>query len=134
MAVSSVLEDNDKVDASPQLPKIQPPTTRKRSIDDTEDAEVSFILNIFPDGYSIRNPSEICFGNDQNCLPKYLRPYDRTSESLFAKKEIEANVCTRKVKLEGGRVKIDMQQSDLVNVGQNSMIAMRANVGSTSID
>ncbi|XP_023734503.2 protein PHYTOCHROME-DEPENDENT LATE-FLOWERING isoform X2 [Lactuca sativa] len=92
---SSALDDNHKVDAPPQLPHIQPPSTRKRSVDDTEDdddiagildAEVSFILNIFPDGYTIKNPSE---GNivHQNAIqndPKLLFPYDRTSENLFA--------------------------------------------------
>ncbi|CAI9267615.1 unnamed protein product [Lactuca saligna] len=92
---SSALEDNHKVDAPPQLPHIHPPSTRKRSIDDTQDdddvagildAEVSFILNIFPDGYTIKNPSEVNIVH-QNAVqndPKLLFPYDRTSENLFA--------------------------------------------------
>ncbi|KAI3684137.1 hypothetical protein L6452_33356 [Arctium lappa] len=90
----SVPEDNDQVDA-PQLPKIQPATTRKRAVDVTKDdgdvaenldAEVSFILSIFPDGYSIGNPSESNVGH-QNAVqddPNFLLPYDRASESLFA--------------------------------------------------
>ncbi|XP_024972955.1 uncharacterized protein LOC112511526 isoform X3 [Cynara cardunculus var. scolymus] len=87
----SVPEDNDPVDDAPQ---IQPATTRKRAVDVTKDdgdvaenldAEVSFILNIFPDGYSIGNPSE-CMVGHQNAVqddPKCLHPYDRASESLF---------------------------------------------------
>ncbi|KAH9626210.1 hypothetical protein KSS87_000089 [Heliosperma pusillum] len=48
--------------------------------------EVSFILNLYPDGYSIVKTSE----NDNTQHPtfqdglKHLRPYDRTSEGLFA--------------------------------------------------
>ncbi|XP_076885770.1 protein PHYTOCHROME-DEPENDENT LATE-FLOWERING-like [Bidens hawaiensis] len=51
--------------------------------DDSEisDADISFFINLFPDGYSIGNPSEnrIVVQDD----PKFLHPYDRTSESLF---------------------------------------------------
>ncbi|XP_068335447.1 protein PHYTOCHROME-DEPENDENT LATE-FLOWERING-like [Pyrus communis] len=48
--------------------------------------EVSFTLNLFPDGYSIGKPSE----NDTSHqathqdVPKLLHPYDRTSETLFS--------------------------------------------------
>ncbi|KAK9056553.1 hypothetical protein SSX86_023915 [Deinandra increscens subsp. villosa] len=53
---------------------------------ESSEAEVSFILNIFPDGYNIVNPSESNNGH-QNAVqsdPKFLRPYDRRSESLIA--------------------------------------------------
>ncbi|KAI3802777.1 hypothetical protein L1987_30920 [Smallanthus sonchifolius] len=73
-----------EVDAPAQLPKFQSPSARKRSVDFTErndaessDAEISFILNIFPDGYTLVNPSE---SNDD---PGVLRPYDRRSENLI---------------------------------------------------
>ncbi|XAR49869.1 hypothetical protein NMG60_11004037 [Bertholletia excelsa] len=42
--------------------------------------EVSFTLNLFPDGYSIGKPSEAILQD----IPKFLHPYDRTSETLFS--------------------------------------------------
>ncbi|KAJ0865434.1 putative transcription factor Spt20 [Helianthus annuus] len=68
-------------------------STPKPSVDVTEnkkddaeisDADISFFINLFPDGYSIGNPSE----NRANQAtvqddPKFLHPYDRTSESMF---------------------------------------------------
>ncbi|KAK1414213.1 hypothetical protein QVD17_29954 [Tagetes erecta] len=55
--------------------------------DDAEiiDADISFVISLFSDGYSIGNPSE----NRINQAvvqddPKFLHPYDRTSESLFS--------------------------------------------------
>ncbi|GMH14207.1 hypothetical protein Nepgr_016048 [Nepenthes gracilis] len=52
----------------------------------SSDVEVSFIVNLYPDGYSIAKPSE----NDDAHLvalqdgSKLLHPYDRASESLFS--------------------------------------------------
>ncbi|KAJ9559754.1 LOW QUALITY PROTEIN: hypothetical protein OSB04_004914 [Centaurea solstitialis] len=85
----SLPEDDDQVDDGPHLPNIQSATTPNRLVDVTEDgadasenldAEVSFILNIFPDGFSIGNPSESNAVQDD---PNFLHPYDRASESLF---------------------------------------------------
>ncbi|GMQ08086.1 hypothetical protein CsSME_00051979 [Camellia sinensis var. sinensis] len=42
--------------------------------------EVSFMLNLFPDGYSIGKSSEATLQDVQKCL----HPYDRTSETLFS--------------------------------------------------
>lgn len=50
------------------------------------DHEVSFTLNVYPDGYSIEKPSEK-EGANQGTLqdvPKLLHPYDRASETLFS--------------------------------------------------
>ncbi|XP_057477922.1 protein PHYTOCHROME-DEPENDENT LATE-FLOWERING-like isoform X1 [Actinidia eriantha] len=44
----------------------------------SEDLEVSFSLNLFPDGFSIGKSNQ--FFND---VPKKLHPYDRASETLF---------------------------------------------------
>ncbi|KAL3720744.1 hypothetical protein ACJRO7_005538 [Eucalyptus globulus] len=43
--------------------------------------EVSFTLNLFPDGYSIGKPLE---SDALQHASKFLRPYNRTSESLFS--------------------------------------------------
>ncbi|KAF8011293.1 hypothetical protein BT93_J1795 [Corymbia citriodora subsp. variegata] len=43
--------------------------------------EVSFTLNLFPDGYSIGKPLE---SDAVQHASKFLRPYNRTSESLFS--------------------------------------------------
>ncbi|XP_048139527.1 protein PHYTOCHROME-DEPENDENT LATE-FLOWERING [Rhodamnia argentea] len=43
--------------------------------------EVSFTLNLFPDGYSIGKPLE---SDTLQHASKFLRPYNRTSESLFS--------------------------------------------------
>ncbi|RYQ89008.1 hypothetical protein Ahy_B09g095877 isoform C [Arachis hypogaea] len=49
------------------------------------DAEASFTLNLFPDGYSIGKPFENEIANHAKYqdFPKLLHPYDRSSESLF---------------------------------------------------
>ncbi|KAG6395660.1 hypothetical protein SASPL_141783 [Salvia splendens] len=47
--------------------------------------EVSFILKLFPDGYSIGKAVENESGNQTSIdVPKLLHPYDRTSEGLFS--------------------------------------------------
>ncbi|KAK6914660.1 Spt20-like, SEP domain [Dillenia turbinata] len=48
--------------------------------------EVSFTLNLYPDGYSIRKPLENEMENQAPIpdVPKQLHPYDRASESLFS--------------------------------------------------
>ncbi|KAJ7943081.1 Spt20 transcription factor [Quillaja saponaria] len=43
-----------------------------------EEMEVSFCLNLFSNGYSLGNASELL-----NNVPKQLHPYDRASEALF---------------------------------------------------
>ncbi|KAH6793288.1 nuclear receptor coactivator [Perilla frutescens var. hirtella] len=49
------------------------------------DNEVSFTLNLFPDGYSIGKPVENDSGNQASInVPKFLHPYDRASEALFS--------------------------------------------------
>ncbi|GAB4850017.1 hypothetical protein Ancab_029315 [Ancistrocladus abbreviatus] len=52
----------------------------------SSEVEVSFILNLYPDGYSITKPSENDNGNHVALQggTKLLHPYDRTSESLFS--------------------------------------------------
>ncbi|KAL6496917.1 hypothetical protein OROGR_028846 [Orobanche gracilis] len=45
------------------------------------DNEVSFCLNIFPDGYSVEKPME---SESRRHVPKFLHPYDRASEALFS--------------------------------------------------
>ncbi|KAL8170753.1 hypothetical protein V2J09_022557 [Rumex salicifolius] len=48
------------------------------------DHEVSFTLNLFPDGYSIGKPSEDSGQHTSvHDAPKLLHPYDRASEPLF---------------------------------------------------
>ncbi|KAJ0674029.1 putative transcription factor Spt20 [Helianthus annuus] len=59
-------------------------TENKKDDAEISDADISFFINLFPDGYSIGNPSE----NRANQAtvqddPKFLHPYDRTSESMF---------------------------------------------------
>ncbi|XP_043720527.1 protein PHYTOCHROME-DEPENDENT LATE-FLOWERING-like isoform X2 [Telopea speciosissima] len=47
--------------------------------------EVSFTLNLYPDGYSIAKPSEgTMHPASLQDISKLLHPYDRTSESLFS--------------------------------------------------
>ncbi|KAK9060535.1 hypothetical protein SSX86_021239 [Deinandra increscens subsp. villosa] len=49
------------------------------------DGDISFFINLFPDGYSIGNPSENRLGQAAvQDDPKFLHPYDRTSESLLS--------------------------------------------------
>lgn len=90
----TVLEDDD-VDAPPEIPKnLSVIATTKPSVDVIDDgdidsgisdADVSFFMNLFPDGYSIVNPSENQIGHQAAVQDdqKFLHPYDRTSESLF---------------------------------------------------
>ncbi|KAL6568319.1 hypothetical protein OROHE_004003 [Orobanche hederae] len=48
------------------------------------DNEVSFCLNLFPDGYSIEKPMESGSRRQTSVdVPKFLHPYDRASEALF---------------------------------------------------
>ncbi|KAI7728342.1 hypothetical protein M8C21_001820, partial [Ambrosia artemisiifolia] len=81
---------HDDVDALPEPFSNQSTHKPKPSVDVSEngkddleisDADISFFINLFPDGYSIGNPSEnrVAVQDD----PKFLHPYDRTSESLF---------------------------------------------------
>ncbi|KAD4584889.1 hypothetical protein E3N88_22490 [Mikania micrantha] len=89
------LDDVEVDTPADQLSDIQFRNARKRSVDvikddcnvaeDLEDEEVSFILNIFPNGYTIVNPSKRNVGHQidvQDDL-KFLHPYDRRSESLI---------------------------------------------------
>ncbi|KAJ6932825.1 hypothetical protein NC651_008294 [Populus alba x Populus x berolinensis] len=48
--------------------------------------EVSFTLNLYPDGYSIGKPSEIEAAHQAPLQDgqKLLHPYDKTSETLFS--------------------------------------------------
>ncbi|KAL6560011.1 hypothetical protein OROGR_005128 [Orobanche gracilis] len=47
--------------------------------------EVSFCLNLFPDGYSIEKPMESESRRQTSVdVPKFLHPYDRASEALFS--------------------------------------------------
>ncbi|MCD7457832.1 hypothetical protein HAX54_036388, partial [Datura stramonium] len=47
--------------------------------------EVSFVLCLFLDGYSIGKPSENQYGHQASeNVPKLLHPYDRASETLFS--------------------------------------------------
>uniref|UniRef100_A0A7N0SWP1 Uncharacterized protein n=1 Tax=Kalanchoe fedtschenkoi TaxID=63787 RepID=A0A7N0SWP1_KALFE len=52
----------------------------------TADAEVSFTLSLFPDGYSIVKPTENLAAHRAEVQenPKLLHPYDRASEPFFA--------------------------------------------------
>ncbi|KAL8242732.1 hypothetical protein R6Q59_013034 [Mikania micrantha] len=91
--ISAVLEDED-VDVHREIHKNQSAVvTPKPSVDVTEnnkddaeisDADISFLINLFPDGYSIGNPTENCNQAMVQDDPKFLHPYDRTSESLFS--------------------------------------------------
>ncbi|XP_052180638.1 protein PHYTOCHROME-DEPENDENT LATE-FLOWERING isoform X2 [Diospyros lotus] len=60
--------------------KIEADATREDEAAAISENEVSFILNVFPDGYSIGKPSEAALQD----IPKFLHPYDRASESLFS--------------------------------------------------
>ncbi|KAJ0924627.1 putative transcription factor Spt20 [Helianthus annuus] len=98
---------NEEVDEPAQLPKMQSPNARKRSVDhvvdddcdfaENSDSEVSFILNIFPDGYTIVKPSE---SNDEEDDLQILRPYDRRSESMITA-------------IEGGYLPVDFLDDDI---------------------
>ncbi|KAD6794839.1 hypothetical protein E3N88_05735 [Mikania micrantha] len=86
----TVLHDED-VGAPPEIHKNQIVISTPKPSDDAaengkdvyeiSDADVSFFINLFPDGYSIGNPSENRIAAPDD--PKFLHPYDRTSESLF---------------------------------------------------
>ncbi|GJU08684.1 hypothetical protein Tco_1125114 [Tanacetum coccineum] len=54
-------------------------------IEEIPDADVSFIVNIFPDGYTIDKSLKSNAAQQIASMyyPKLLRPYDRTSQSLF---------------------------------------------------
>ncbi|XP_059658375.1 protein PHYTOCHROME-DEPENDENT LATE-FLOWERING-like [Cornus florida] len=51
---------------------------KRRSLLVSEDFEVSFSLNLFPDGFSIGKANE-----SLNVVSRQLHPYDRASETLF---------------------------------------------------
>ncbi|XP_073271435.1 protein PHYTOCHROME-DEPENDENT LATE-FLOWERING-like [Primulina huaijiensis] len=56
-----------------------------KGIAEISDREVSFTLILFPNGYTVRKPLE----NESSRqpfieVPKFLHPYDRTSETLFS--------------------------------------------------
>ncbi|KAL3632864.1 hypothetical protein CASFOL_025848 [Castilleja foliolosa] len=56
-----------------------------KGIAEISDNEVSFCLNLFPDGYSIAKPIECESGSLTSVdVPKFLHPYDRASETLFS--------------------------------------------------
>nr|XP_043624431.1 protein PHYTOCHROME-DEPENDENT LATE-FLOWERING-like [Erigeron canadensis] len=75
---------NNKSIVATQKPLVD---VTEHSKDDAEilDADVSFYISLFPDGYSIGNPSENQTGHQAGVQDdqKFLHPYDRTSESLF---------------------------------------------------
>ncbi|KAK9078386.1 hypothetical protein SSX86_002443 [Deinandra increscens subsp. villosa] len=72
-------------------PKLQSVDVAEKGKHESEisDADISFFINLFPDGYSVGNPSEVSYNlQHYNRIavqddPKFLHPYDRTSESLF---------------------------------------------------
>ncbi|GKE85961.1 hypothetical protein Tco_1559703, partial [Tanacetum coccineum] len=53
--------------------------------DDIPDVDVSFIVNIFPDGYTIDKSLKSHAAQQIASMydPKLLGPYDRASQSLF---------------------------------------------------
>ncbi|KAL8232470.1 hypothetical protein R6Q57_002248 [Mikania cordata] len=89
------LDDVEVDTPADQLSDIQFRNARKRSVDvieddcnvaeDLEDEEVSFILNIFPNGFTLVNPSKrnVEHQIDVQDDLKFLHPYDRRSESLI---------------------------------------------------
>ncbi|KAK6124703.1 hypothetical protein DH2020_041558 [Rehmannia glutinosa] len=59
--------------------------TENKGIAEISDNEVSFTLNLFPDGYSLAKPMESESGRQTSVdVPKFLHPYDRASETLFS--------------------------------------------------
>ncbi|XP_071715593.1 protein PHYTOCHROME-DEPENDENT LATE-FLOWERING [Rutidosis leptorrhynchoides] len=93
--IHTPLHEDEDINISTQNHKISSVSTNlKPSVDVTEevqdaaeilDADVSFYISLYPDGYSIGNPSENRSGPQDAVQddPKYVHPYDRTSESLF---------------------------------------------------
>ncbi|PKI43800.1 hypothetical protein CRG98_035811 [Punica granatum] len=83
------VSDNSKGTAGSAEGKTNPPC--KQTSDDSSvsskakfisrDEEVSVVLHLFTDGYSIGKPSE---NENSQDLTKSLRPYNRTSQSLFS--------------------------------------------------
>ncbi|WJZ80435.1 hypothetical protein VitviT2T_000354 [Vitis vinifera] len=67
--VGDKVADHSIVPANPK-PGVQPLP---------EDLEVSFALNLFPDGFSVGKAAELL-----NDVPKMLHPYDRASDKLFS--------------------------------------------------
>ncbi|KAK3022148.1 hypothetical protein RJ639_045287 [Escallonia herrerae] len=90
---TSVLDEEGE-DAAPTVGPIS--TSDKKLVADVTDAEenaagisdteVSFTVDLFPDGYSIGKPSENETVHQATLqdVPKFLRPYDRTAETLFS--------------------------------------------------
>ncbi|XP_048318216.1 protein PHYTOCHROME-DEPENDENT LATE-FLOWERING isoform X3 [Ziziphus jujuba] len=66
--------DDKATDHSNDLAKSQP-----FSISDRDDLDVSFSLNLFPNGFSVGKVTE-----SFNDAPEQLHPYDRASETLFS--------------------------------------------------
>uniref|UniRef100_A0A0D3AQ30 Uncharacterized protein n=3 Tax=Brassica oleracea var. oleracea TaxID=109376 RepID=A0A0D3AQ30_BRAOL len=56
----------------PSLPDISP------------DHEVSFVLSLYPNGYSVGNPSEVAQQTSFRDAPKALHPYGRAAETLLS--------------------------------------------------
>ncbi|KDO64936.1 hypothetical protein CISIN_1g000899mg [Citrus sinensis] len=93
----SLLEDTSTNDASQSSKENS--QNKKREVEDaagvcppdeghgiSADHEVSFTLNVYPDGYSIEKPSEKESANQGTLqdVSKLLHPYDRASETLFS--------------------------------------------------
>lgn len=69
------------------IKQIHPQTNHHQDdVAQLSDSHVSFTFNLLPDGYSIAKPSENDLRNQTSLqeLPKFLRPYDTTSDALFS--------------------------------------------------
>ncbi|KAL0319464.1 UNVERIFIED_CONTAM: protein PHYTOCHROME-DEPENDENT LATE-FLOWERING [Sesamum angustifolium] len=88
--------------------------SENNGIAEVSDNEVSFTLNLFPDGYSIAKPMENESGRPTSIdVPKFLHPYDRASETLFSDESTHVsgsyfeNINSKEA-IESGRLPVDI--------------------------
>ncbi|XP_047332842.1 protein PHYTOCHROME-DEPENDENT LATE-FLOWERING-like [Impatiens glandulifera] len=76
---SRVVGNNDSTSTSAGKPEVNA-ICKTGNVTEMPEGEVSFVLNLFPDSYSVTKPSVNESGNQDS--QKLLRPYDKTVEIL----------------------------------------------------
>lgn len=76
---SRAVANNDSASTSAQNPEVNV-ICGAGDVTEMPDCEVSFVLNLFPDSYSVTKPTANESGNQD--IQKLLRPYDKTCEIL----------------------------------------------------
>ncbi|KAL3839244.1 hypothetical protein ACJIZ3_023835 [Penstemon smallii] len=85
-AVIGASEKEKKSDLNSVRPaKSSVKTSENKSSAEISDNDISFMVSLFHDGFSIGKPMESGSGPQTSIeIPKFLHPYDRTSETLFS--------------------------------------------------